>query len=76
MTVTVNFECGGCFKEAVGTKMVSRHFDSINGRGYGFGTWRLDTIQDVAPKGWIAHDPYTGCCYCAECWAGIESDDA
>jgi len=76
MSVTVKFECGGCFKEADGTTFLRRHFDSLTGTGYGFGRWRYDTPQDVAPDGWIAFDPYTGCCYCPDCWADIESDDS
>ena len=75
MSVKVKFECGGCFVEADGTAFLRRHFDSINGKGYGFGAYRFDTPQDVAPEGWIAFDPYTGCCYCPECWAGIENVD-
>ena len=75
MSVTVKFTCDGCFKEEVGTTFLSRHFDSLSGKGYGFGTWRTDTPQDVAPEGWVAFDPYTGCCYCPECWAEIEGDD-
>ena len=30
-----------------------------------------DTIQGVAPEGWVAFDPYTHCTYCPKCWAGI-----
>ena len=75
MSVTINFNCNGCFEETKGTKSIDRTFNSFNGKGYGFGTWSLDAIQDVAPKGWIAHDPYTGCCYCPECWASIEAHE-
>lgn len=73
MSVTVKFSCGGCSKEVDGTTFMRRHFDSVNGKGYGFGMWHEDTPQDVAPAGWIAFDPYTGCCYCPECWAEIEA---
>lgn len=75
MSVTVHFSCGGCDAETKGTTFLRRHFDSINGSGYGFGNWRLDTPQDVAPEGWIAFDPYTGACYCPTCWADIEGTD-
>ncbi len=30
-----------------------------------------DTIQGVAPQGWVAFDPYTHCTYCPKCWAEI-----
>lgn len=76
MTVTVQFECGGCFKTATGTRWLERRFVSWNGKGYGFGNYVYDKPQDVAPEGWIAFDPYTGCCYCPECWASIDSPDA
>ena len=53
---TVKFVCSGCDAEAEGTTHLHR-------RG---------SIQDVAPDGWIAFDPYTGCCYCPKCWKDIE----
>ncbi len=73
MTVTVHFSCDGCEAAAVGTRCLTRRFESINGKGYGFGRYATDAPQDVAPAGWIAFDPYTGCCYCPKCWAEIES---
>lgn len=71
MTVTVNFKCDGCDKQAPGKTFLRRHFESLSGRGYGFGTYRTDTVEDVKPDGWHAFDPYTGCCYCPECWESI-----
>lgn len=76
MTVTVEFECGGCDEKAKGAKPLRRHFHSINGSGHGFGHWSFDGPQDVAPEGWVSFDPYTGCCYCPECWANIENTEA
>lgn len=75
MTVTVQFECGGCFAKASGTKWLEREFHSFSGKGRGFGVHRYTTPQDVAPEGWVAFDPYTGCCYCPECWASIEAGE-
>ena len=72
MTVKVTFECGGCFAKVEGTRWLQRRFDSLNGKGYGFGVYRTETPEDVAPDGWVAFDPYTGCCYCPACWADIE----
>lgn len=76
MAVTVNFECGGCFKQAKGTRFLQRHFHSFNGSGHGFGRWTYDTPEDVAPEGWQTFDPYTGACYCPECWHEIMAESA
>lgn len=73
MTVRVSFECGGCFATADGTKWLQRRVvETANAPGGGeFVRYRNDTPQDVAPAGWIAFDPYTGCCYCPACWASV-----
>lgn len=73
MSVTVNFACGGCDATAPGTRPLGRSFVSITGKGHGFGSYRYLTAQDVAPDGWTAFDPYTGCCYCPKCWAEIDA---
>ena len=73
MSVTVRFECGGCFAKTEGTKWIGSEFISLTGRGYGFGHWKRDTVESVAPDGWVAFDPYTQCCYCPKCWEEIES---
>ncbi len=74
MSVTVNFECGGCFDKAKGIKPLRRRFESFRGRLGGWGTYKTDTVEDVAPEGWVVYDPYTHCCYCPKCWAEIEGD--
>lgn len=71
MTVKVLFECGGCFVKAEGTTWLERRFVSISGRSHGFGHYEYTKPQDVAPEGWVAFDPYTGCCYCPDCWSEI-----
>ncbi len=76
MSVTVKFQCSGCWKEADGTTSLRRRFQSITGKSYGFGTWHTDIPEDVAPEGWVAFDPYTGCCYCPDCWAEIMAPNA
>lgn len=76
MSLKVMFCCDGCHKQAPGTTYLRRHFDSFNGRGYGWGSYRTDTPEDVKPEGWQAFDPYTGCCYCPECWDDIETTEA
>jgi hypothetical protein len=73
--ITINFECGGCFAKTKGISWLKRDFVSVTGKPYGIGTYRYTTPQDVAPEGWIAFDPYTGCCYCPKCWAEIEGDN-
>ena len=75
MTITVKYECGGCFKSEE-WKRPQRRFISINGKGYGFGSYKTDDLESVAPDGWVAFDPYTGCTYCPECWASIEGVEA
>lgn len=57
--ITVKFACSGCEAEAEGLTHLKQ-------RG---------TVEDVAPDGWIAFDPYTGCCYCPTCWKGIEANE-
>ena len=77
MSVTVYFHCGGCNKCETGTRSLRRRFVGISGKPYGFGHYECETPQDVAPDGWVAFDPYTGCCYCPDCWSEINetSDD-
>lgn len=72
MSVTVKFSCGGCDAVADGTTFLRREFVSVSGRSYGFGSFRpANAVEDVTPEGWVAFDPYTGCCYCPTCWASI-----
>ena len=72
MPVTVHFSCGGCDAEAEGTTFLQRSFRGTNG-SWGWGSVvDINTVESVAPEGWIAFDPYTQCCYCPECWKSIE----
>ena len=61
MSISVKFSCDGCDTQANGTGILSK---------------RNQNPQQVAPKGWIAFDPYTGCCYCPKCVAQIEKGDS
>ena len=75
MSVRVSFECNGCFKKADGTARIERAFRSFSGKSHGFGPAigvYLNTIEDVAPEGWVPYDPYTYCTYCPDCWKAIE----
>lgn len=72
MGVTVVFSCGGCDATANGTKPIRKEFRSFSGRGYGFGRAVITPlVEDVAPEGWVAFDPYTYCTYCPKCWNEI-----
>lgn len=72
MSVRVVFECNGCDRKVDGTDRLRTEFVSFSGREYGFGSRRWVNAPDsVAPEGWVASDPYTGMCYCPECWASI-----
>ena len=72
MPVSVIFECSGCWEKKTNPVILGRRFESFNGKGYGWGRYVYDTARDVVPEGWVAYDPYTGCCYCPECWQLIE----
>ena len=75
MSVEVTFSCDGCDVAITGTSSLDRTFKGFNGKSWGFGRYHLDEPQDLAPEGWVAHDPYTGCCYCPDCWSKIEDKD-
>jgi len=72
MTVKITFCCGGCHDEAPAI-LPHRTFNSVNGKGYGFGTYTTPVVEDVVPDGWVYPDPYTGTTYCPKCWAEIEA---
>jgi hypothetical protein len=72
MSVEVVFSCGGCDATAKGTEPIKKEFRSFSGRNYGLGGYRITpSVEDVAPEGWIAFDPFTLCTYCPACWAEI-----
>ena len=74
MSVTIHLSCGGCDATAEGTRPLKSEFVSFSGRSYGFGSMLQEKATAVVPEGWIAFDPYTGCCYCPKCWALIVGD--
>lgn len=71
MTTILHLKCDGCDAEARSERLRKR-FLSVSGRSHGFGSWEAPSIDDAVPAGWVWSDPYTGCTYCPECWAGIE----
>jgi len=72
MSVHAIYECDGCFTTTQAT--LRSEFVSVSGRSYGFGSRVEQKASQVAPDGWIAFDPYTGCCYCPTCWLGITAE--
>ena len=72
--IDLTFRCGGCDASVTVHNAIRREFHSFSGRGYGFGTYHDTKIEDVAPEGWVAFDPYTQATYCPDCWAGIERE--
>lgn len=72
MGIELTFKCSGCSKTTRGTGPVRRVFHGVNGRDYGFGTWKIEPISNLAPQGWVPFDPYTNVTYCPECWDEIE----
>ena len=76
MTVTVHYECDGCFAKAEGKEPLRLQFVSVSGRSHGFGAPRpVNSPESVAPDGWWAFDPCTYCCYCPTCRASIEAPE-
>ncbi len=71
MTTTLKMTCNGC--DAVcETKPIRKDFQSFDGKGHGFGVWRMPDIEAVVEAtGWQWSDPYTSCTYCPKCWAEI-----
>lgn len=71
MPVSLMFRCARC--EAFKTAPLQRPFvptGEHQGLPVGkFGEW--PSVEEVAPKGWVASDPRTGCCYCPDCWEVI-----
>lgn len=75
MTTTIHMRCDGC--DAQHEVRIKRTFQSFNGRGYGFGSWHVPSIDDVTEDSkWVWADPYTSCTYCPECWSKIENGEA
>ena len=75
MGVEVIFRCGGCSATAPGKEPLKREFRSFSGRSWGVGgSINVNYVDDVAPDGWVAYDPYTYCTYCPKCWEEIMKD--
>lgn len=55
MAVYVEFACSGCTAKASGIRLLRAN----------------ESVQDVAPVGWRAYDPWTWVTYCPSCWTEI-----
>ena len=67
MSVKVQLECDGFLR---------KEFVSVSGRSYGIGSFQpANTVEDLAPEGWVPWDPYTCATYCPKCWAEITEED-
>lgn len=78
MSVHVRFECDGCSAKVDGTRSLRPLIVPID-RVAPFTSGSLahkQGPQDVAPEGWVAHDPWIYCTYCPECWAKVLAPDA
>ena len=75
MTIRATYSCDGCFTKIEGTTWFQRKFISATGKPYGLGTYTYSSVQDLTPTGWVDFDPFTGCCYCPECWKSIEGEE-
>ena len=73
MSVFSLFRCDGCNNEAVGD-VFTRKFESLSGRGYGFGRYEYTDVRHTTPDGWVAFDFATGCTYCPDCLSAIGGD--
>lgn len=69
MSVDVTYRCGGCDAQAEvrGIRQTIRQVSPLMAQ------IQTPTLRTAAPPGWVAFDPYTGCCYCPKCWAEIEA---
>jgi hypothetical protein len=69
LSIDVIYRCGGCeaTAEVRGIRQTFRQCSAL------MAEIRTPTFRTAAPKGWVAFDPYTGCCYCPQCWAEIEA---
>ena len=78
----VVYRCDGCFEETeakfVGGKVFEYGDPFTTHSGELFVKRRMLSqkidLAELVPGSWVWPDPYTGCCYCPKCWAGIVED--
>lgn len=70
MSVRVTFHCDGCDAKYDEPRTIRRPLGARISPLY---VKKLPwNVEEAAPTDWIIDDPYTGCCYCQECWDSIE----
>jgi len=70
MSVRLLLECGGCDATAT-SEPWRQEFYGFNGKGHGFGKYRLPDPASVCPPGWVLWD-LIAATYCPDCWASID----
>lgn len=73
MIVTVHLACSGCEATAEGTGPLRKRFHGSHG-DWGWGSYRVEDVEALAPEGWVMFDPYSATTYCPECWSSITAD--
>jgi len=70
MPINVRIECDGddC-EEALPLQQLRRKFVSVNGRGYGFGSYSIETAANKIPDTWVWMGVLL---YCPKCQKEIE----
>lgn len=74
MSIHIVYFCSGCPREAtvnVGANVISVPI----GGGIDRVAVEKPRVDESAPDGWIAFDPYTHVTYCPECWDRIENGE-
>ena len=78
MGVYVSLTCCGCTAAVSGLRLGIIH-DELPRRHAAGMEWvseRRQTVEEVAPDGWMPFDPYTNATYCPDCWASIVGGDS
>ena len=70
MSVEITYNCNGCDATASSGRVKAEHVPIFGGNS-GWCKREVPTIEQSAPEGWVAFDPYTLCCYCPKCCAEI-----
>lgn len=77
MSVTIELACSGCtatIRRDVHQTVTTHGQATINGVVCDRVSTRIPSINRVFDgTGWVPFDPYTGCCYCEDCWESIEA---
>ena len=67
MSVKVTLSCGGC-DATTGPYLIRRPLKRLTPNFCRKENWN---VEQGAPDNWVVDDPFTGACYCPECWKKI-----